>query len=175
MVRVIRQFCEDFDLLVHWTNETTFMAHFSRPNGKWHVGCHVENTCLAFHSILPVTVPNEKRGAVMEYITRANYGLSVGNFELDLDDGEVRFKTSVELADGELTPAMIGTLLACNLTVTDFYLRDLYQVLFADVEPAAAVRALEAAQAASVSLDEEALDELLDDVDLGELKEPGND
>lgn len=29
---------------------------------------------------------------VMEYITRANYGLRNGNFEMDVNDGEVRYK-----------------------------------------------------------------------------------
>jgi hypothetical protein len=30
-----------------------------------------------------------------EFICRANYGLKMGNFELDFDDGEVRFKVHV--------------------------------------------------------------------------------
>ena len=32
-----------------------------------------------------------------EYITRANYGLVIGNFELDHRDGEVRYKASMPL------------------------------------------------------------------------------
>ena len=31
---------------------------------------------------------------VSEVLVRANWGLSVGNFEIDVSDGEVRFKTS---------------------------------------------------------------------------------
>ena len=37
----------------------------------------------------------ETRPLVMEYLTRANYGLRNGNFELDLRDGEVRYKLFV--------------------------------------------------------------------------------
>jgi hypothetical protein len=34
----------------------------------------------------------ERRFSAMEYLTRANYGLTLGNFEMDLFDGEVRFR-----------------------------------------------------------------------------------
>lgn len=33
------------------------------------------------------------RASVLEYISRANYGVRSGNFEMDLNDGEVRYKT----------------------------------------------------------------------------------
>lgn len=35
------------------------------------------------------------RNAVMEYITRANYGLRNGAFEMDVRDGEVRYRSYV--------------------------------------------------------------------------------
>ena len=37
----------------------------------------------------------ETRKIIMEYLTMANYGLRAGNFELDLRDGEVRYKVNV--------------------------------------------------------------------------------
>lgn len=35
------------------------------------------------------------RAAIAEYITRANYGLKSGNFEMDYSDGEIRYKMYV--------------------------------------------------------------------------------
>lgn len=35
----------------------------------------------------------DTRANVLEYISRANYGLRNGNFEMDLNDGEIRYKT----------------------------------------------------------------------------------
>lgn len=35
----------------------------------------------------------DTRASVLEYISRANFGLRNGNFEMDLRDGEVRYKT----------------------------------------------------------------------------------
>ena len=43
--------------------------------------------------MLPTHVREDKRDVVCRYITRANYGLRNGNLEMDLDDGEVRYKT----------------------------------------------------------------------------------
>jgi hypothetical protein len=39
----------------------------------------------------PVLVPEGCRTAAAETVARTNYGLRLGEFELDLDDGEVRF------------------------------------------------------------------------------------
>ena len=37
----------------------------------------------------------------MEYITRANYGLTMGCFEFDYSDGEVGFRTYLTSIDGD--------------------------------------------------------------------------
>ena len=58
-----------------------------------------------------------------EFLTRANHGLYIGNFELDLEDGSVRFKTSLELADVELTAGLFDRLLTVNLRETTRHLR----------------------------------------------------
>jgi hypothetical protein len=45
---------------------------------------------------------------VSEYLHRANYGLLAGNFEIDYDDGEVRFKILTECTNiAALTNKMI--------------------------------------------------------------------
>lgn len=36
------------------------------------------------------------RDKVAEFITRANYGLTFGNFEMDFNDGEIRYKMTVD-------------------------------------------------------------------------------
>lgn len=35
-----------------------------------------------------------------EYLARANYGLTLGNFEMDYEDGEVRYKVHIPYCDG---------------------------------------------------------------------------
>ena len=53
--------------------------------------------CLARY---PKEVPDERRLEVAEYLHRANYGLLLGSFEMDYDQGEVRYRTAL-LSEGE--------------------------------------------------------------------------
>jgi len=65
---------------------------------------------------------------VMHFLTRANYGMHVGNFEIDLDDGEVRFKTSMDVEDTEITATMCRNLVEVNLAVMGRYIEGLAAV-----------------------------------------------
>jgi hypothetical protein len=116
-------------------------------SGIWE--CHVivlddEREVLVL-SMLPVDVPPERRAAVAEAINRANYGLRLGNFEMDHDDGEVRFRTSVNLDGAVLSGAVIRTLLEANAQITDAYLSALGGVADGSAEPADAIAAAEGA------------------------------
>lgn len=41
---------------------------------------------------ISMNASEEYRPAIAEYLTRANYGLKNGNFEMDFSDGEIRYK-----------------------------------------------------------------------------------
>ena len=49
-----------------------------------------EDVVIAHH-IAPLKVSKGRRPAVSEFITRANYNLIRGRFEMDFDDGELRY------------------------------------------------------------------------------------
>lgn len=57
-----------------------------------------DNTILSY-AILNNKVPNEQVCAVSEYLHRANYGLLYGNFEMDYNDGEIRYKIVTDCQD----------------------------------------------------------------------------
>ena len=101
--------------------------------------CSIHASRFEFLTILPFAVPEARRGAVADAITRANYGLFLGNFEMDFSDGELRYRTSLDLADGSLTPAMVERLFLCNLQTVDHYLPALQQVALGGAEPAPAI------------------------------------
>ncbi|MFG6332067.1 MAG: YbjN domain-containing protein [Lachnospiraceae bacterium] len=48
------------------------------------------------YAIINLNADEEQRPAVAEFLTRANYGLKLGNFEMDYRDGEVRYKCAVD-------------------------------------------------------------------------------
>ncbi len=53
-------------------------------------------TVYAVSPIGPDEKDKEQMTAAMEFICRANYGLRNGNFELDMNDGEIRYKSFVD-------------------------------------------------------------------------------
>jgi hypothetical protein len=71
-----------------------------------------EDRQVAFYSLLPDEVPEERRDAVAAVLTHANYGLAVGSFEIDLADGDVRFRTSLALGRAELDDAQLAALVS---------------------------------------------------------------
>lgn len=92
-----------------------------------------------FYSVAPVKASEEKRPFVAEYITRANYGLVVGNFEMDWKTGEVRYKTSIDIEDDRLSYALWRSVVYANLFVAERYLPGLIAVVYEDVSPKTAV------------------------------------
>lgn len=116
-------------------------VNFTGQNGQWVclVRCPEEERQVVFYSICPITVPQGKLGPAMEFLTRANFGLPVGNFELDLDDGEVRFKTSVDLEGAELVGPLIHQLVFLNVAAVDRYVPGLLAVLNGEATPAEAL------------------------------------
>ncbi len=103
------------------------------------VACYEETERLAVIAHIPIAIPESKRLAVAEYITRANFGILVGNFELDLGDGELRFKTSADVEDTEIGTTFVKNLLAANISSIDRYFPGLMKVLYANMSPADAI------------------------------------
>ena len=76
-----------------------------------------------------MNAPGERMAAVAEFITRANYGLIIGNFELDFSDGEIRYKTSLDVEGDRLSQALIKQLVYTNVLTMDQYLPGILAVL----------------------------------------------
>ena len=77
---------------------------------------------LVFYSVCPVRVPESLRAALAEIFTRANYDMIVGNFELDLAEGELCYKTCLDALEGPLTWTMMHRSTAANVQTMDRYL-----------------------------------------------------
>ena len=119
---------------------------FSGNDGQWTCVAQAreEQEQFVFYSILPVRIPESARSPVAEFIARANYGLILGNFELDFADGEVRYKTSVDVEGSRLAPAMVKNLVYANVTMMNRYYRGILDVAHGGLDPAEAVAEVEA-------------------------------
>lgn len=60
-----------------------------------------------FRAINPLPVELSKRGLVAEYIARVNYPLPIGNWAINLDDGEVRWKSGIYFGGCDLSDRLI--------------------------------------------------------------------
>lgn len=65
-----------------------------------------------------------------EFICRANYGLKMGNFELDFDDGEVRFKAHVLCKGITPTAEMIKRSIYCPASMFKRYCSGIVDIIF---------------------------------------------
>ena len=103
----------------------------------------LEQEQLAFYIFLGVNVPEDRRPAVAEFLTRANYGLPLGNLEMDLRDGEVRMKNSLSFADGELTDTLIRNILYPASSVAKSYFPGVLKVAFGSASPSDIIKEIE--------------------------------
>lgn len=119
---------------------------FEGRRGSWTCYARIEEDLdqFVFYSICPVISPASRCTAVAELLTRANFDLLVGNFELSFADGEIRFKTSVDVAGDRLTTALIGNLVFANLAMLDRYLPGIRSVIDGTQSPTDAVESAEA-------------------------------
>lgn len=66
---------------------------------------HVNETAknAVFFSIFPNNVPEKRRTLLAVLLLKINYLLLLGSFEMDFDDGQIRFKISYVFEDMELS------------------------------------------------------------------------
>lgn len=101
----------------------------------WLVRWEEDESFFACYSILPVNVPVKLRPVIAEYLTRANYNLRLGNFELDYSDGQVCFKTSMNMNEIEPTTEIVRRMAFSNFTNMDQYLPGMMSVIYGKVSP----------------------------------------
>lgn len=94
---------------------------------------------LILYSVFPELVPDADRADVGFLISQINWHTRVGGFELNADDGTVRYKTSIDVEGDRLTPALFQQLVAANLYTTEFYLPVFGKVIEDDLPPTEAV------------------------------------
>ncbi len=100
---------------------------------------------MMFYSRAPINAGPEKRAALADFFTRANYGMVIGNFELDMKDGEMRYKVSIDVEGIELTNTFLKNLTYTAVVTLDRYLPGIMKVLYSDIDPAEAVGEIEGA------------------------------
>ena len=79
------------------------------------------------------------RPLVAEFVARANHRLVIGHFDLDMDDGRLRYHVGHAIGESVLDDETVGRLIGTALNTTDRYYPALMRVLFGGHTPADAV------------------------------------
>lgn len=127
--------------------ESHLRMGFAGRSGRWQCFAQVRETAgqLLFYSVLVDHTPKDRLYPMAEMISRINYGLPIGNFELDFDDGEVRFKTQLDVdgAVDRLTMEMLRNIVVANVLTVDRYLEVMERAMHSDESPEDLVRIVE--------------------------------
>jgi hypothetical protein len=90
-----------------------------------------------------VRVPAGSRPAIAEAVARANYGLKVGKFEFDTDEGDLRFHAAHILMYDSLEGETIQRLMGTTIAMLNMYLPAFLSVIYGNEPPKDAVRQVE--------------------------------
>lgn len=126
-------------------SEPVLSLHFAGEHGHWicYAQARDEQEQFVFYSVCPMAMPDFKRRAVAEFVTRANYGMIIGNFELDYADGEVRYKTSLDVEGTYLSQPLIRQAVYANVLMMDRYLPGLLSLVYTEITPEEAIAEIE--------------------------------
>ena len=86
----------------------------------------------------PSYVPTANRTQAALYLTYVNYGMTIGNFEMDLNDGEVRFKNTVDFQGSHLSVDMVKHMIGLPAAIMDRFFPGLMAVVYGSQDPKAA-------------------------------------
>lgn len=131
VAEAVAAFFEDEDWPTVDAGDGVLETAFEGTTTAWPLRVHVfeEDVRAVFVSAFPALVPEEQRVAIGEFCHRANFGLAIGNFELDVDGGEVRFRTSIDAEGTEPTAALVRNAVVANVLTMDRYVAGLLAVL----------------------------------------------
>lgn len=133
----------------HHENKPILSMRHQGKKGAWRCVAQARESetqrQFLFYSVLDSFTPPDKQPAMAEFLTRANYGMVIGNFEMDYSDGEVRFKTSIDVSANieHLTEAQFRSVVFTNVLMMDKYFPGMMSVMYLNRPPAELIAEIE--------------------------------
>jgi len=87
-----------------------------------------EDTLIVLAQCAPRVDENQRTHAA-EYLTRVNYELYLGNFQLDFETGDIMYRISQSLGDDELSKDIIAKIICMPLAMFKKYEEGLEKVM----------------------------------------------
>jgi hypothetical protein len=90
---------------------------------------------LVVYAYHPLIIVSSMRTIAIELFARINHELAIGNFEIDLDDGHIRFRNGIDFSGAILPKAYIKTAVELAFGTLATYHTPLVRTLFDDCPP----------------------------------------
>jgi hypothetical protein len=142
-----------FEKLVHHFESNEFRFH-ADPETK-SLQLFITGDCAVYNCRLQLTHDNDLiqvrvhypvsardpkiRPLVAEALARANHGMSIGNFDIDMDSGEISYHLGQVIGGLGLNDEIIGGVFSTAISTADRYFPAVMRVMFAGHTPADAV------------------------------------
>jgi hypothetical protein len=135
-----------YQILLENEHQSIFKLGMQLENGRvdTFVDIRPENKQVLIFTLFPTNIPTNQRNRVSEFITRANKGLIIGNFELDMEDGELRYKASYIYDDTfPISKEVFMHNFFTTLVMMDKFLPGVMSVIYANTIPRQAISQIE--------------------------------
>lgn len=105
-------------------NQTILRMFFQGKNGEWLCLAEVkeELELFIFYSVSSTKAPEGCRESLTSLLMGINSDLAIGGFELDFQDGDIRFRSSISAKGTSLDETLIKNLVYANVLTMDKYL-----------------------------------------------------
>ncbi len=113
------------------TNDSQKSHHLSLRMRHKQINCgylfrvQEKNKLLAIYGILPFLIPESHQSAAMLLITQINYDMLVGNLEMDVNDGEIRYKNAIDVEavgiDNEIIEHLLQSVVAMTTVANELF------------------------------------------------------
>lgn len=134
---IIKQFFEKDDISYRNSRNDVFLCNFAANNGNYRVlvGSEEKDHYVVIYVTSNISIHPEMRPAITEFITRANYAMRTGCFEMDLNDGEFRFRTSIVTPGTELSMAVFEKVFYTAISTIDRYVPGVLRIMYGNISP----------------------------------------
>ncbi|MDR2753663.1 MAG: YbjN domain-containing protein [Oscillospiraceae bacterium] len=129
---------------------------FDTEDGVFRFGMNLENkmhSCkmnivvgsaiITSYAVSHIGADADSMAQAANYLTRANYGLKLGNFELDVRDGEVRYKSALFCGDDVPALKVVERVVDVSFQMMQAYGDGLLSVIFSGADPAQEIAKIE--------------------------------
>jgi len=144
--KLIKDFLDDMGLRHERSDDQKdFKIGFTGDNGHFSAMITVDNVGrrIVVDTMCPINVPKTRLLAVTELTARINFGLALGNLDIDLGDGLILFRTGIKVGRINLDHETLFALICGNLWMMDRYAPAIASVAYGDITPQKAMAMLE--------------------------------